>query len=301
MKNEPLIILNHSITSRSKRVINFSYLKYILPLLMILLGGCEEQFVPVQENERHFFSVNGYLDASADTQWVRVMPVRETLIQESGLPVPKVTLQHVGSSESAVMQDSLFHFTDGRYAYNFWTTMPVQPEETYHLTIEGQDERISSAETTLPKDFPAPQFREPEFGADILLVEEVERLADIQVFFRIRFTETGNEFHASFPYLTYSVHISPETYRIPINPEFAKQHIMDMHCDIRVLKREIFIAAGGPDWLDFLSLDKHTIALPDGVSNIENGVGYFGGIISKTFPYINTEGDSGLFSVQCPS
>ncbi len=76
---------------------------------------------------------------------------------------------------------------------------------------------------------------------------------------------------------------------------------MEMYCDITVIERNAFIASGGPGWLDFLSLGRHVIALPDGVTNVENGVGFFGGIISKTFPYVNVEGDRGLFSVPCPS
>lgn len=320
MMNEYLIVSNHLISSRcsapgrqhrghsaapkggDKPVIGLRYLPYILPiLLMITCIACEEQFVPVQENERHFFSVNGYLDASVDTQWVRVMPVRETLIQESGLPVPKVTLQHAGSGESAVMHDSLFHFADGRYAYNFWTTLPVHPEQTYRITVEGENGKTSHAEATIPSDFPVPQFLRPEFGDDILLIQQVEKLADVQVVYRILPDSPGKEFQVAFPYLEFNTFIAPSSYRVSINPSYPRVQIMEAYCGISVRERNIFVAAGGPEWLDFLSLDKHTIALPDGVTNIENGVGYFGGIISKTFPYINYEGDHGLFNVPCPS
>jgi hypothetical protein len=273
----------------------------LLLLFCVLTTGCEESFDPIQENERHFFSVNGYLDASADTQWVRVMPVRESLIQESGIGAPTVTLQHIESGETVVMQDSIFHYAGGRYAYNFWTTMPALPEESYRIEVNGEDGRISSAETTLPKDFPVPRFRQPEFNADILIIEEVEKLADAQVIYRIRQDRTGNEFEAAFPYLEHSVFIGDSAYRIAINPAFGRVRIMEMYCDITVTERNVFVASGGPDWVDFLSLDKHTIALPDGVTNIENGVGFFGGIISKTFPYIDVEGDRGLFQVLCPS
>lgn len=267
----------------------------------IILAACEQPFEIFQENERHFFSISGYLDASADTQWIRVMPVRESLELESGLPVPTVTLQRVESGQTVVMQDSVFHFPGDRYAYNFWTTMPVLPEQSYRLVVEGPDGRTSRAETALPKDFPVPRFREPEFGADILIIEQVERLADIQVAYHIRNDRTGEEFEAAFPYLQHSVFIPQSTYRVPINPEFGQTRIMEMYCGITVTERNVFVASGGPDWLDFLSLDKHTIALPDGVSNIENGVGFFGGIISKTFPYVDIEGNRGLFQAPCPS
>lgn len=275
---------------------------WVLVLLVgILISSCESPFEPIQENERHYFSINGYLDASADTQWVRVMPVRESITLEPELPIPVVKLEHLQSGESVVMDDSLFHYAGDRYAYIFWTTMQVQPLQTYRISVTDSSGRSSHAEATLPEDFPVPQFREPEFGADILIIQGVEKLADVQVVYRIRRDRTGQEFEASFPYLQQSIFIPQTTYRVPINPDFGRSRIREMYCDISVTERNVFVAAGGPGWVDFLSLDRHTIALPDGVSNIENGVGYFGGIISKTFPYIDIEGDAGLFHVPCPS
>lgn len=278
-----------------------STILFTIVTLTIITAACDQPFDPVQENERHFFSVNGYLDASADTQWIRVMPVRESLDQDSGLSIPIVTLQHLESGEQVVMRDSVFHFPGDRYAYNFWTTLPVLPEQSYRLVVEGPDGRASHAEATLPEDFPQPRFREPEFGADILLIEEVERLADIQVVYRIRDNRTGEEFEAPFPYLQYSVFIPQSTYRVSINPEFGRTQIMAMYCGITVVERNVFVASGGPGWPDFVSLDRHTITLPDGISNVENGVGFFGGVVSKTFPYISAEGEHGLFQVSCPS
>src|SRR5690625_6403028 len=68
----------------------------------------------------------GYLDASADTQWVRILPVREELFLE---PRPLdfiVTMEHAESGESIVMQDSLFSYFQG-YAWNFRSEMDIRP------------------------------------------------------------------------------------------------------------------------------------------------------------------------------
>lgn len=269
-------------------------------LLTFAFSACEESFQPVQENERYFFSINGVLDASVDTQWVRVMPVRESLNLAPELPVPEVILQHVESGESVMMRDSVFQYSGGRYAYNFWTTMPIEPEQTYHLTVKGADGRVSSTEATLPKDFPLPQFSTHEFGQDILLVPGVEKLADVQVIYRIKINRSGIVFETAFPFLQNSTYIPPSQYRVAIDPDAPQAIIRETYCGITVIERNVFVASGGPDWPDFVSLDRHSIALPDGVSNVENGVGFLGGIISKTFPYINAEGESGLFEVLCP-
>lgn len=278
----------------------FCVLPFAFCLLTFAFSACEESFQPVQENERYFFSINGVLDASADTQWVRVMPVRESLILESGLEAPEVTLRHVQSGQSVVMRDSVFQYSGGRYAYNFWTAMPIQPEQTYSLTVEGAQGRVSTAEATLPKDFPMPRFSTHEFELDILLVSGVEKLADAQVIYRIKNDRTGGRFESAFPYLQSSTFTPPSLYRVAIDPEAPQATIRETYCGITIIERNIFVASGGPGWPDFVSLDRHAIALPEGVSNVENGVGFLGGIISKTFPYINALGEDGLFQVLCP-
>ena len=269
-------------------------------LLTLAFSACGESFQPVQENNRYFFSINGVLDASADTQWVRVMPVRESLNLEPNLQVPEVTLRHEQSGQSVTMRDSVVQYSGGRYAYNFWTTMPIEPEQTYHLTVKGADGRDSSTETTLPKDFPLPAFSTHEFEQDILLVPGVEKLADVQVIYRIRIEGSGTLFETAFPYLQKSIFNPPSQYRVAIDPAAPQASIRETYCGITVIERNLFVASGGPDWPEFVSLDRHTIALPDGVSNVENGVGFLGGIISKTFPYINALGEVGLFAVSCP-
>ncbi|MFH5834067.1 hypothetical protein [Halalkalibaculum sp. DA384] len=280
---------------------SFGFVALFLCSLWVVGSSCEQPFEPVRENERHFFSINGYLDVSADTQWVRVMPVRETIGLSPGLPVPVVALEHLQSGQLGTMRDSLFRYAGNRYAYIFWSTMQILPGERYRISVTDSAGRNSYAEVTLPQDFPVPQFSEPEFGADILTIRQVERLADVQVVYRILYDETGKTVEVSFPFLQQSVFIPPSTYRVSINPDFGRSMIREMYCGITVTERNVFVASGGPEWVDFFSLDRHTIALPEGVSNIENGVGYFGGILSKTFPYVNSEGDRGLFQVPCPS
>lgn len=42
---------------------------------------------------------------------------------------------------------------------------------------------------------------------------------------------------------------------------------------------EVTVAAAGPDWPDLAAFDDETLALPNVVSNIEEGVGFLSGII----------------------
>ncbi|MCW9705406.1 hypothetical protein [Fodinibius salsisoli] len=96
--------------------------------------GCSNTFEPLQENDQYHFSIYGYLDASADTQWVRVMPVRDSLYFSPRPLDAEVTLENVATGQSVVMNDSLFSPLQGVYVYNFWTKMKLEPEQTYRLT-----------------------------------------------------------------------------------------------------------------------------------------------------------------------
>jgi len=68
-----------------------------LALLVLGVGsGCEDTFEPYKSSDRHF-SIFGYLNAAADTQWIRVAPIRQSVFTTAGklhraarldLPVP---------------------------------------------------------------------------------------------------------------------------------------------------------------------------------------------------------------------
>jgi hypothetical protein len=52
-----------------------------------------------------------------------------------------------------------------------------------------------------------------------------------------------------------------------------------------LIDQQIFIASAGPDFHYFPFMDDKLIHLPEGVTNVVNGVGYLAGIVSKTIPY----------------
>lgn len=277
----------------------------ILLLFGCLITGCDETFEPWEENDQYHFSIFGYLDASADTQWVRVMPVREDLFLEPKPIDATVTLTHVESGKSVVMNDSLFAYAHDVYAWNFWTTMSLSPEETYRLTAEASTGLSSYAKVTLPEDFPVPlvhirfvgRSRTPELTT--IYIEGVDRLADVQTVFHTPTTESGRKNTVELPHLKDTTRSGSNRWRVIINPLEDFQYLnsflqlnppvplTDYLTPSSPYKPQIFVASAGPDYHFFPLIDEKAIALPDGVSNIENGLGYVAGIISKTVPYQN--------------
>lgn len=48
----------------------------------VLLNGCDHAFEPFAENENASFSMFRYLDVEADTQWIRISPIRQNTIRD---------------------------------------------------------------------------------------------------------------------------------------------------------------------------------------------------------------------------
>lgn len=294
-------MVHYNLFSLPKIDRNFALIMTGLLLLWLFIVGCNESFEPWEENNQYFFSIYGFLDASADTQWVRVMPVREEFFLDPDRPLDaSVTLEHMESGESVIMNDSLFAYAHDVYVWNFWTTMNLQPEQTYRLTAKRPDapaNHFSHAEVTLPPDFPVPVvlIATSSGESDMVFIEGVERLADVQTVYHGRDLSTGEVRIKGISHRQDTSRTVSNGYQIPINPQEASQELVGFP---PVFKKQVFVAAAGPDFTDFGTIGDKIAALPEGPSNITNGVGYLGGIVSKTVPYDTCRGE-GMALIPC--
>lgn len=69
----------------------------------LLLVACDQTFEPLGQNDSPF-SMFSILNASADTQWVRVMPIRKSVFSEAAPIDATVTLEH-GESGTVVVHE----------------------------------------------------------------------------------------------------------------------------------------------------------------------------------------------------
>lgn len=296
--------MNSKISNKNRKVIHGDdvlrfLFTFAFSLFTTLLSGCNQTFQPLQENSAAPFSMFGYLDASADTQTVRITPLQEQVNTLTERPEMHITLEHLGSGETTVLKDSLqqFYLPGGYTALNSSTAMDIDFGETYRLTAERQDGASSSVIATIPEDFPQPQvIWNDGIGCYITLrITGVERVADVQYRMRVRITRPGLQFERSLsaPYRNLIQQTASNEYRVLMYLPRARSTAIDelgqlpANTDLDVLERHIFIASGGPEWIDYeelKSLDDLVYALPETASNVENGVGYVIGIVSKTIP-----------------
>lgn len=131
----------------------------------LLIAGCNQSFQPIKDDPNATFSIYGYLDATADTQWVRVIPARQEVNMFDEKPEMYVTLTDVKTGNSTVMNDSLILSWDGRHMLVVWTTMDIEPEHSYTLRAERPDGEESHVTVTTPPRFSNAGFhRKPAIG-----------------------------------------------------------------------------------------------------------------------------------------
>lgn len=261
-------------------------------IFLLILSSCDDSFQPFQENDTFFFSIHGYLDVSADTQWVRVGTIRQTIDEPPPDPEGiQVTLKDLESGNIVIMNDSLF---TSRNVLNYWTTMEIKHERSYEIIAKHADGNSSRVTVTTPSELPdiniVPQcgVGVPP-GSRIFIEDSIEHIADVQsVWFVILNPGTENRRAIyTFPLRNSLTHTrgyrGSYTALAYWDRELAQiEHSVGAETEISVAARQFFVAAGGPEWDDNISsvVDLEYF-LAGNASNVENGLGFVVGISSN--------------------
>lgn len=276
-----------------------------------LFSSCDEDFNPVSGEVVDSFSVFGYVDAAADTQWIRIMPVRQSIepIQDSIDAV--VTLRELGGA-AVEMQPRLFRFTnivgDTVFAWNFWTDFDIKPDTGYELLIEQHNGEITKAIAYTP-----PETAPPYLTGAWLTINNAPNMVDIRLSWKVYHKKTGKTREFSYSHFAGAKSTQlPNTYQLTINPnlDFVKigqelgylshdsLYAASLAGEVEVLETEIIAISAGPEWQGLFDLTREELALQSiENSNIVNGVGYFVGALGEKIPINVCPGDEGEMTV----
>lgn len=288
---------------------------------LLAIGGCDTSFEPFSETDK-VFSVWGYLDASADTQWVRVEMLQDSVIAGSGSFEARVTMRHLETGQTTRWRDSLFHVeaTDAA-VHNFWTTAAIEPGVMYRLTVERpSDGATSTAEVTIPDDFPEPTVRRdgppptdppPVAPPTLVTVRGVERLGAAMATTRLIVCTYGGchpPRTVTFSHLADTTRIDNDSYRIAANWAADLLTLWDPDDPDSEIRRVFFyrvtvanVSEAWPDYNapvpDFRNPTWEGGSTPrqlpgGGASNIENGVGFLGGAVTRTVDIMDSTSES---------
>lgn len=255
--------------------------------------GCETEFEPFAESSE-VFSVIGYLDTERDTQFVRVEVLQDGIFlggPDQPLGDLDVTLEHVPTGQRYAMQDSLFQFS-GATVHNFWASVTPKVGEPYALTVRHQDGAQSVTHVTMPDAFPVPNIEwVPQClgpGCDAtpipLTIAGVERLVAIVVTYAYQQSEGASCGRLQLTYTEAATRVT-NGYRVVIN------WLSDMraHSLEQFEALDVMVVSGDAEWPDVTTLDEETLFLPQTVSNIDNGVGFFGGVTRRAVAVFDNE------------
>ena len=274
----------------------------LLCFVSVLAAGCEAAFDPFERSDIAF-SLFGYFDAAADTQYVRVGTLQESAYDA----VPSdaaVMLERLDTGDAVTLRDSVFLFSNGALAHNYWTAAPVEAGTAYRLTAVDSTGARAVATFETPAAFPDPILDAglhlppgpplpPEIQA--IRIPGVEKLADLQV----RYTLANPDLVVTVSYLD-RVRRTPEGIDVVSFGAYAdvKRVLGDTACpDLR--SAEVFVAAATDEWPDVLDLDLETLALLNTVNNVEGGLGYVGGVMTRRLEWGAMQLVFAFYHAQC--
>lgn len=252
------------------------------------VASCDENFEPRQENTSYFFSIYGYLDAMLDTQWVRLTPVRDNFDPDTDQIDVNVVIRNIETGEEVAMNDSLFNPNSLVAYWNFWTTMSIEPEQTYEIVATNNEREQSRVVVTIPKDYPTP-INAINRDGEVLLIKGVKNVAEVSAIYLVKDTFFNKKYIFSYSHIEDSTRSFEDPSEVPFKLDYER----DLNLISRefpetewlIEKQQLNVVSAGPEWINFYELDDDIYTLPEGVSNVENGVGFLLGTISKTVPY----------------
>jgi len=255
--------------------------------------ACDDSFDPIAPSDLSF-SVWGYLDASADTQWIRVMPIRPLTVTSRGALVATVTLEDLGNGRIVDLRDSLFRFSppsdqglgaEGVYLHNFWTQERIEPGATYRFSARPEGGEPSEAVVEIPPDY------EVEVAINQVGTEGATDEVWVTGLKHLPFFATAVHFYdgcgaGQSPIRFQRRSDDDEAHLITL----TKQGFMarDGCGPLWVANRELWIVGSEAAW-PTSGYSQTALGAAGRTSNVTNAVGFLGGALTKLLPYEDCE------------
>ncbi len=262
-------------------------------LSIVLMGvalaiGCDNSFEPLKENNLYNYSMYGVLDQSADTQWVRVMPLRTTILRGPISNDANVFMIRENDGQAVQLQDTLMQLAQNTYVWNFWTDVALNSEYTYTIQAISPEQEKTSATANIPPDFGNPEIsydsRTERCFVDIKGDVEHLVVAEITYTFRVLYDGEPSGFqHYSISSLNEIEELFGGIKRFEVYnlSEITRVYGVSEN-QIIDLSGELLVVSADSNWYDF---NKDAAEIPGKYSNVKNGLGLVTGVVSKRLPY----------------
>ncbi len=267
--------------------------------LALLSGGCEDSVDPFVDSTR-YYTVYGYLDTALDTQYVRVIPIRQSLdtsVEAEPLDAA-VTLTDLQSGATYALRDSVVRFANGRYGHVYHVPLHPVPGHTYRLEVQRSDGAAASAEATVPAFAdvsvePPRAFGNDRFLQTVAWSDVPAQPFGIEVWYRF-----SRGFFSDFQ--EYVFFYPPGR----LEPDRMLEVTVDLSADRKVLEDSLGAQTMGQLRLMGIGMrltrqadawqppggvfDPEVLSQPGTFSNVENGFGFFSAANRYTVEWVLT-------------
>jgi hypothetical protein len=250
------------------------------------LSACDSVIRPHQENVIGPFAMSGYLDLRADTQWVRVMPIRENLLTTPDPIDAVVTLEKVGGGGTVALRDSAFQFRDNRldavgYAHNFWTTERLDPATRYLIRAVRSDGASSTATVDIPPELEFSLLNLEGTADTVAFRLKAEHLLFVELIHGMR-NLAGDQ---ASTVAKRQPSARPATGPFPLAVDIDESPPIQVGL-VPTGRIELRVAVARADWPYGPQLSDIDATIPGRApSNVEHGLGFVGGVATWTVPF----------------
>ena len=248
------------------------------------VAACEVPLDPIADSDL-VYTFSGYLDASADTQVVRVEPVAPTALADPGLIDADVTLTDLASGATVALDPSVTTFPTGP-AHLFRTDAPIALGGRYRLAARRSDGAESSTEIEIPApgSYSIVVRPGPKVCPTAVTIAGAERVVDVQARYVIE--QGGRRVERRFSHadtfavlddgsLRASVYFGVDALEMGIDPISMEG----------LISAELVVAISTDAWPDPLGITLEE-ALQMETGAVENGLGFVGGAVTETRGYV---------------
>ncbi len=252
---------------------------------LLTLAACQAPLDPIAPSDL-VFSLSGYLDASADTQWVRVEPFGRTVDPADRPLAAEVELVAPDGRRERLTQ-VVRRLVTGP-AHLFWTTAPVEPGRTYRLVARDPGGAEARTDVAIPSlDDVTVALLDGFLSCPTLIqVEGAARLVDAWARYELRGAGRVGERYEfdKRPSLAHRADGTRDA-SVYFGDDAARMEIPGLPLEYPVVT-EIGVAIGTADWPDVAGLGVEEALAEVSLGSVEGGVGFVGGVVTRVFPFV---------------
>lgn len=253
-------------------------------MTFMIAASCADMFDPIDPSGPPF-SIFGYLDPSADTQWIRVSALRTVLRASAGPTGIAVTLEELGSGRIIELRDSTIRFPtvlelDSVYAHTFWTTQPIEPGASYRFRALGVNGAVAEAIVQIPRDYDLEVWVRPSLGGFRYI--RVEGLKQVAFVFWNTYYYDGcytSRFSRKIQQIAPG---GDSVARMISRPEYGRELPV---CDLSgftITRQDVELVGSDAPWPHGQDYSTWRLVPDSAASNVTGALGFLGGVFTKT-------------------